>query len=422
MSSTFLTHLECWRCGRTFPPEKRFTGCPECARTKPSNLFCQYDLDAIGRTFHPGLLAARPPTLWRYKEFLPAGEGHIVSMGEGMTPLIHCPRLGQRMGLRNLYVKDDSRNPTWSFKDRMAASGAAMALDFGCTVLTAASSGNGGAATSAYAARAGIEAVIFTTPQFPMTMRAFMQAYGTKIVATPTAADRWKMVLEGVLEHDWFPIQNMMTPPVGANPYALEGNKTFAFEVCEQMSWRVPDWVISPCGSGDSLTGAWLGFNQFHRLGYVDRVPRMAAAETYGVLMHALETGADHTEAVEPKPSVAISTATANSAYQCLRTIRDSKGTAMTATNDEIMAAQLSLAACEGIWAEPSSALTIAAIQHLVQRGDIREDDVVVAWLTSGGLKDPEVMKHYLPDIPLIEPTWEALERTLRDTYRWSPA
>ncbi len=225
------------------------------------------------------------------------------------------------------------------------------------------------------------------------------------------------MVLEGVGGHDWFPIQNMMTPPVGANPYALEGNKTFGFELCEQFDWKPPDWVVSPCSSGDSLTGAWLGFDQFRRLGYVDRVPRMVAAETYGVLTRALETGADHTEAVVPTPSVAISTASANSAYQCLRTIRDSGGTAQSADNDEIMAAQLALASCEGIWAEASSALSIAAIKKLAQQGTIGADDVVVAWLTSSGLKDPEVMAPYLPEIPLIEPTWADLTRALQESY-----
>jgi threonine synthase len=387
-------------------------GCPRCAQAgTPSNVFCQYDFDAIGRAFDPSALPSRPRTLWRYKELLPSSS--VVSIAEGCTPLIHCPRLGERLGLKRLYVKDDSRNPTWSFKDRMAAVGAAVALDMGCRVLTAASSGNGGAATAAYAARAGLEAVVFTTQQFPLTMRAFMQSYGARIIATPTMQDRWTMVLRGVAEHDWFPIQNMMTPPVGANPYALEGNKTFAFEVAEDLGWQVPAWVVSPCSSGDSLTGAWLGFNQLRRLGYVDRLPRMAAAETYGVLGRALDSGADHTEAVVPTPSVAISTASANSAYQCLKTLRDSHGAAITASNDEIMHAQLMLSSSEGIWAEASSALSIAAIAKLVEQGSIQPDEMVVAWLTSSGLKDPEVMAPYLPEIPLIEPTWESLEKVL---------
>jgi threonine synthase len=416
--SPYLTHLECFRCGANYPTDRFFTGCPRCAEAgKPSNVFCHYDLPAVGRAFEPRMLNGRPRTLWRYKELLPASPERVVSIGEGCTPLVHCPKLGERLGLSRLYVKDDSRNPTWSFKDRMAASGAAVALDMGCRVLTAASSGNGGAATAAYAARAGLEAIIFTTQQFPLTMRAFMQSYGARIIAMPTMQDRWTMVLEGVTQHDWFPIQNMLTPPIGANPYALDGNKTCAFELVEDLDWQVPDWVVAPCSSGDSLTGAWLGFQQFAQLGYVDRLPRMAAAETYSVLGRALASGADHTEAVVPTPSVAISTASANSAYQCLKTLRDSNGAAMTASNDEIMRAQLALSSTEGIWAEASSALSIAAIEKLVEQGTIQSDDLVVAWLTSSGLKDPEVMAPYLPPIPLIEPTWASLQQALRDSY-----
>jgi threonine synthase len=395
-----------------------FTGCPACAGTKPSNLFCVYDYDAIGRAFDPTCLGERPASLWRYREFLPSE--HQVSLGEGMTPLIRCDRLGAVLGLNNLYVKDDSRNPTWSFKDRMASVGASMALDFGARVLTAASSGNAGAATAAYAARAGLQAVVFTALKFPLTMRMFMQAYGAKIMATPTAPDRSTMVLEGVADHDWFPIQTMMQPPIGACVYSIEGNKTFAYELCEQLDWRPPDVVVAPCSGGDSLAGAWRGFNEWRQLGYIDKVPRMVAAETYGILRRALESGADQTEAVvDPPPSVAISCATTNSSYQCLRTLQDSHGASMDASNDEIVAMQLLLASTEGIWAEATAALGLAAVKKLRDHGDIGADEVVVAWITSGGLKDPAVMEPYLPDIPLIEPVWDSFRAAARQTYGW---
>jgi threonine synthase len=395
-----------------------FSGCPECAKSKPSNLFCVYDYNAIAKNFDPKSLASRPPTLWRYKEFLPSD--HQVSMGEGMTPLIRCDRLGAQLGLNNLYVKDESRNPTWSFKDRMASVGAGMALDMGAKVLTAASSGNAGAATAAYAARAGLQAVIFTALKFPLTMRMFMQAYGAKIMATPTVPDRPTMVLKGVNEHGWFPIQTMMQPPIGACTYAIEGNKTFAYELCEQLHWQPPDVVVAPCSGGDSIAGAWRGFNEWRQLGYIDKLPRMVAAETYGILRRALDSGADQTEAVvDPPPSVAISCATTNSSYQCLRTLQDSKGAAMEASNDEIVAMQLELASTEGIWAEATAALGLAAVKKLRQRGDVDQDEVVVVWLTSGGLKDPAVMQSYVPDIPLIEPTWESFRKAAKETYSW---
>lgn len=374
-----------------------------------------YDLDAVRRGFSPAALAGRPMTLWRYRELLPVGEPYIVTLGEGMTPLIPAPRLGRRYGVPRLYLKDESRNPTWSFKDRLASVGASKALELGATTLAIASTGNAGAAAAAYAARAGLRAVIFTTQQVPLTMRALMQTYGAVVVAVPTMADRWTMVRRGVEELGWFPVQNYVAPPVGANPYALEGAKTVGFELCEQLGWRTPDVVVAPVSAGDLPVGAWLGFLQLRDLGITDRVPRMVAAEVFGPISNALARGLDHIEAVPTRPSVAVSAAVANSAYQCLRMVRESGGTALVASDEEIMAAQLELAATEGIYAEPSAALPLAAIKKLAARGELREDELVVALVTSTGLKDPQATRPYLGEIPLIEPSFEALLKLLQE-------
>jgi threonine synthase len=246
---SYLKHLECFRCGRTYPPERMFFGCPACTGDAASNLFCVYDYEAIGRAWSPAVVTKRPTNMWRYKEFFPVDDEHQVSLGEGMTPLLHAPRLGRRLGLDRLYIKDESRNPTWSFKDRMGSVGASKAVEFGCRVLTAASSGNGGAATAAYAARAGLKSIIFTTQNFPLPMRALMQTYGSMVVATPTIEDRWKMVRLGVERFDWFPIQNFLVPAIGANPYAQEGCKALGYETCEQLGWKAPDVMIFPIGA-----------------------------------------------------------------------------------------------------------------------------------------------------------------------------
>jgi threonine synthase len=351
--------------------------------------------------------------MWRYRELLPVGDGPVVSLEEGMTPLVHCPRLGARYGLRRLYVKDESRNPTWSFKDRMAAVAATKARELGSTVLTIGSTGNAGAATAAYAARAGLRAVILTTPNVPAAMRPFMQAYGATVVAVPTFPDRWLLVREGVERHGWFPVQNFVTPPVGANPYALDGAKTVGFELCEQLGWRAPDVVVAPVSYGDLPVGAWRGFVEFRRLGLIDRVPRMMAAEVFGPVGNALARGLDHTEAMPGGRSVATSAAATNSTYQSLRMVRDTGGAAVTATDDEIMAAQLELAEAEGIWAEPAAALPLAVTRTLAAQGLVGADEVVVAVVTSTGLKDPEATAARLPAIPLIEPTFAALQRVL---------
>lgn len=416
-----LTHLECFRCARTYPPDAYLLGCPACANGNASNLFCVYDYEKVARTFTKDALADREPTMWRYRELFPVDGEHRVTLGEGMTPLLHAPRLGRRLGLARLYLKDESQNPTWSFKDRMAAIGVSKALELGRRVITAASSGNGGAASAAYAARAGLKSIIFTTPSFPLTMRVLMQTYGSMVVATPTIEDRWKMVRLGVEEFGWFPIQNFLVPAVGANQYAQEGCKALAYETCEQLGWKAPDAMIFPIGLGDTLTGAWRGSSELRSLGFVERVPRMIGAEVFGALERALVEGADRTEPMPTYPTVAISSGTANSAYQSLRAVRESEGWSARAGEDAIMEMQLALAEDEGLYAEASAVVPLAVIPQLLERGTIAPDDVVVCVLTSTGLKDPEVTRPYLREIPLAEPTREGLIRTLEETYRSTP-
>jgi threonine synthase len=369
----------------------------------------------VARVLDRAALAGRPPTLWRYHELLPVDLAHVASLDEGWTPLLHAERLGRAYGLDHLYLKDESRNPTWSFKDRLAVVGAAKARELGASVLAVASSGNAGAATAAYAARAGLDAYLFTTEQFPPTMRAFMQAYGARVFVVPTAADRLTMVRRGVEERGWVPIQNYLVPPVGAPAYMLDGAKTVGFELAEQLDWRVPDVVVAPTSNGDLPVGVWRAFRELREMGWVDHVPRMVAAEVYGALANALAKGLDHTETMPSWPTVAFSAGNPISAYQSLHMLRETGGTALGATEDEIMAAQLLLARTEGLWAEAASALTLAVIARLAARGEIDRGAVVVALLTSGGLKDPDATLRYVPPLPRIEPTFEALDRALAD-------
>lgn len=414
---SYALYHKCIRCGKTYPFEPMFYGCPE-HRDKPTNVRTIYDYNAIAQAFSLENLAKRAPTMWRYQEFLPADPQDIVSITEGFTPLIHCPNLGEKLGLPHLYVKDESRNPTWSFKDRMASATASMAKHYGATVLTAASSGNGGAAGAAYAARAGIDSIILTTMKMPETMRILMQVYGAKLFATETSQERWTVVDMGVRKFGWFPVQNFSNPSIGANHYAIDGCKTLGYEVCEQLDWKTPDVVICPTGSGDTFTGMWYAFNEWSNLGYVaGNLPRMIAAEVFGPLENALAKDLDHTEAMPTGPTVGISVGVANSAYQSLQTLWESKGSAMCANNEEMLEAQADLATHEGIYAEASSALALAVAKKMLANGQIRPEEVVVLLVTSGGLKDPVVSTSWLPSIPLIRPTEQDLKSSLQSVY-----
>lgn len=411
-------YQQCIRCGTKYDLEPMFYGCPSCYNDKPANVRTYYDYEAIAASFSPERLRDRPPTMWRYHEFLPPDPQNIVSIGEGFTPLVHCRNLGRKLGMSRLYVKDESRNPTWSFKDRMASATASMARQLGAPALTAASSGNGGAAAAAYAARAGIDAIILTTMQMPETMRTLMQAYGAKLFATETLAERWTVVNKGVADYGWFPVQNFNNPSTGANSFAVDGCKTLGYETCEQLNWRLPDVVICPTGSGDTFTGMWYAFQEWKEMGFVTgRLPRMVAAEVFGPLENALAKGLDHTEPMPTAPTVGISVGVSNSAYQSLLTLRESEGIAMRANDEEMLQAQMDLATTEGLYAEASAALALAVAKKLRKQGQIEEDDVVIVLSTSGGLKDPAVTHRMLPDIPLIAPTEEALREAMLRVY-----
>ncbi len=413
-----VTGFKCLRCGRVYPEKKMFKGCPDClAKGKPSNVSVQYDYEALRKAFSVKKLEGRPPTMWRYKELLPPDEDKIVTLGEGLTPLIHCPRLGGRINLPKLHVKDESRNATWSFKDRMCSSAVSVAREFDTRVITASSSGNAGSATAAYAARAGMECVLFTLQRFPTAMKVNMAVYGTRLIACPTLLDRWRMVEKCVDTFNWFPTAGFMFPLIGSNPYGIDGYKTIAYEVCEQFGWKAPDVMVFPTGAGDAFFGAWKGFNELRDFGIIDSLPRMAAAEVLGPIENAIRKGLDHVEEVPYRQSVGISVGMYTSTYQALKTVLDSKGAARSASDEEMLTMQHALAANEGIYVECSSVLSVAVAAKLVQEGVIKERETVVCFLTAGGLKDPETTLKYLPDIPLIEPNLEAMAEALRTTY-----
>ena len=416
-ASTRLLGLRCIRCGTEYSIGPMYKGCPSCLlEGLPTNVAVVYDMDEIRKTFHPNKLADRPSTIWRYAELLPAEPENAVSIGEGMTPLLPVPRLAKRLGIRNLLVKDESRNPTWSFKDRLASSAVSMAKQFGSKVITGSSSGNAGSATAAYAARAGIPCVMFTTQQFPVAMRVQMAVYGTKMIATPTIHDRWRMVEACVDQWGWFPVTVFVYPLVGSNCYGIEGYKSVAFELVEQLG-KVPEHIVMPVGAGDAFFGTWKGFKEYRELGFIDRVPVMHAAEVFGPLENALAKGLDHLQEVPWGPSPAISVGLYTSAYQALAVLRESGGGANSPSTEDMLAMQRELAQTEGIYSEVSSVISLCIAKRLADEGKVKDDEVVVAFLTSGGLKDPETTGKQLPQIPVIEPNLDSLTAALETTY-----
>ena len=413
-----VTGLACIRCGASFGIEPRFDGCPECRREAPSNLTPRYDLDAAARELSVESLRNRPTSMRRYRELLLPDIQDAATLGEGDTPLLHCTRYGRRLGLDRLYLKDESQNPSGSFKDRLAFTALAMARRFDAKAIGVSSTGNAGAAAAAYAARAGLPCIVLTVQGAASAIVTQMQAYGAMVVATRTKADRWKLLQTGVAEWGWYPTSPYFGPPVGSNPYGVDGYKTLAYEVCEQMSWEPPDWCVLPVAYGDALFGMWKGFDELARLGLITKRPRMVAAEMAGCLTAALASGEDAIpEMAAPSPYVAGSISVNQSTYQALHALRASDGAARVARNDELLGLQRDLAADEGIHAEPSSLAALAAVGRLCEEGRISRSDTVVVVNTASGLKDTAATAGAAPEIPTVGGDIAQFLETLEDAY-----
>jgi threonine synthase len=412
-----LAGLCCVRCGATFPVTPRFDGCPACAPETPVNLTPIYD-EARRPAFRPEALRDRASTMWRYEEFLPVAAADAVSLNEGWTPLTPCPRYGARIGVPRLLLKDESRNPTWSFKDRLAAVAVSMGRQFGARVIGCSSSGNAGAAAAAYAARAGLPCVVLTFAGAAGAMVTQMRAYGALVVATREKAERWTLLRRGVDDLGWYPTTPYLGPPVGSNAYGVEGYKTLAYEVVEQLGWRAPDWCVLPVAYGDALAGMWRGFEDLARLKLIDTLPRMVASEIYGSLEQGLRTNGDAVPALAADhESLASSIATVQSTYQALRALRVSRGRAHRIGAVDLVAVQGELAAAEGLYAEPSSVAPLVTARALRGEGVIREEHTVVALMTATGLKDPDATAAHAGPIPVVGGDFGELLATLRDAY-----
>ena len=412
-----MVRLECPRCGALYEDGRLFTGCPRCrAEHVPVNLAVKVDVARLAHLATEGF-PATPRGLWRFRALLPVAGERPVTLGEGATPLIHLERVGRRLGLPRLYAKDESQNPTWSYKDRLCAVAVTHAVETGARVVTIASTGNHGASTAAYAARAGLPCVIFTLASVPATMKTLMQAYGAAVVACPTPEARWALMRQGIERLGWYPTGGFQAPPVGSNPYGIEGYKTLACEIAEDLGWRAPDLVVVPSAYSDGLWGIWKGMRELRALGLVADVPRMVAAEPYGPLAAALERALETPAPVRGEGSIAFSIATRYGTFQGLAALRESRGLGVQVTDEGIFEAQRALAREEGVFVEPSSAAALTAVMQLVARKAVDPEQTIVLVLTSSGLKDPGASRAWLPEVPAAGDDFDALLGVLRERY-----
>lgn len=401
--------LHCPRCGAE-PPSPAIFHCAAClcileARVPIAHL-TPHDFERMRRS------ADR--SIWRWFEFFPLGDrAHIVSLGEGSTPLMRVARLGAALGIAKLYLKNDTVLPTGSLKDRSNSVGLSVAREMGFATAAVMSTGNAAASVAAYAAAAGLRSVVMVPAGTAPSKIIQARAYGATVLVIDGDFDNEvaRLYKAAVQEFGWYDC-------LSSNPYRDEGKKSYAYEMADQLDGTMPDWVIHPTAGGTGIFAMWKGYRELLSLGWIERAPRLVVAQSEAAapIVAALAQGANDVEPVTARDTIAESIQVGNPAalgWRALAAVRDSGGTAAAVPDDEIIAAQAATAHLAGIFAEPAAATSVAVAKRLRRAGVIGEDDVVVCNLTGHGLKQPEAIRLSEEDLKAIPPVLDALRERI---------
>lgn len=386
---TNVTHLECSACAASYAAGQLHNLCTVCG--KP--LFVRYDLSRASRSLTRDGLNSRRADMWRYREVMPVeNDANIVSLGEGWTPLVHARRLGAALGMTQLLIKDESLNPTQSFKARGMSAAVSMALELGARKLAAPSAGNAGGALAAYAAAAGLESYVFMPQDTPRANVVECRQTGAHVTLIDgLITDCGQHIARRKDVEGWFDVSTLK------EPYRVEGKKTLGYELAEQLGWRLPDVVVYPTGGGTGLIGMWKAFEEMESMGWIgaDR-PRMISVQASGCapIVRAFESGASHAEEFQNSATVAsgLRVPKAVGDFLILRALRASGGTAVAVTDEDLLAAVGEIGRLEGLFVAPEGAACVPAIRELVRRGEIERNEQVVLFNTGAGIKYIEVM------------------------------
>jgi threonine synthase len=394
-----VTRLDCTRCNKRYAPDQVLHLCEECH----SPLFARYDLERAAKNMRPGHLALREPTQWRYDDVLPVDNpDHRISLGEGFTPLLPARRLGSSAGLPRLFIKDESGNPTGSFKARGLALAVSMAKALGAKDVSLPSAGNAGSALAAYAAKGGLKAHVFVPKDVPSLFLLETRSYGAEVeMVDGLISDAGKVALQKAAENGWYDCSTLK------EPYRVEGKKTMGYEIAEQMGWKLPDAILYPTGGGTGLIGMWKAFREMEAMGFLGSGrPRMYAVQAEGCapIVKAFTEGLEEAPMWEGAQTLAHGLRVPKSVgdFLVLRALRESHGAAIAVSDDEILRGLRDAASTEGLFMAPEGAACVAALRKLRANGHLSPDDTVVVFNTGTGFKYAE----------LIQTRWDEATRT----------
>ena len=401
-----VSGLRCRECDREYPVEP-LNVCDFCF----GPLEVVYDYVSIGNSISRESIANGPLTMWRYHDLLPVSSEYVLDMGTGFTPLVRAKNLGRVLGLDNLYIKNDSVNPTFSFKDRVVSVATAKALEFEFDVLACASTGNLAGAVAAHGAKAGMKTVVFFPADLEKGKIIGAGIYGADLVAVDGTYDQVNRLCSELADNHHWAFVN-----INMRPYYAEGSKTLGYEVAEQLGWRAPDNCVVPAASGSMFTKIWKAFNEMADLGLIDRPKtgmHVAQAEGCSPIVEAYEQGTPHVRPVVPD-TIAKSLAIGNPAdgFYALQTVAASNGSAVIAPEDEVVEGIQLLAETEGIFTETAGGVVVSGLRRLVKKGVIKRDELTVAYVTGNGLKTQEVVEDLIHPIETT-PDYEAFQMAM---------
>ncbi|MEX0806001.1 MAG: threonine synthase [Candidatus Binatia bacterium] len=405
-----ISNLRCPKCGHE-PASKTEFQCPRCRSILEANVAIGH----LSRADFQAMRQSRDHTIWRWFDFFPVEDRScIVTLGEGCTPLIHARRLGDSIGIANLYLKNDTVLPTGSLKDRSNSVGISKAKELGFTTATVMSTGNAAASVAAYSAAAGLKSVVMVPAGTAPSKIIQARAYGASVVVIDGNFDYEvaKLYKAAIQEFGWYDC-------LSSNPYRDEGKKSYAYELVDQLDEQVPDWLIHPTAGGTGIYAAWKGFKELLSLGWIDRAPKLVASQSAAAapIVAAFEKGLADIVPVIARETVAESIQVGNPVslgWRALAALRESQGSAVAVSDEEILEAQFLIGSRAGIFAEPAAATAVAAAIKLRNSGVIGPDEVVVCNLTGHGLKQPEAIQLSKLELAPIAPTLDALKERVK--------
>ncbi len=404
---SFANALRCRECKREYPLDPIYV-CDFCF----GPLEVVYDYDAMRAAVSREQIESGPRSVWRYAPLLPCDADNAVDINAGFTPLLKADRLGEELGLRHLYLKNDCANPTWSFKDRVVTVAATKAREFGFKTLACASTGNLANSVAAHAARAGLDAIVFIPSDLEQGKVVGSAVYDSTLIAVDGSYDDVnRLCSELAGKYPWAFVN------VNIRPYYAEGSKTLAYEVAEQLGWRAPDHCVVPMASGSLYVKIWKGLQELAKLWLIDSVQtKMSGAQAAGCspIVSAWEAGTLNVRPVRPK-TIAKSLAIGNPAdgYYALKVMAESGGAGVAVSDEEIVEGIQLLARTEGIFAETAGGVVVSGLKRLTESGRVGRDEVVVAFITGAGLKTQEAVMEALRPPLHVEPTIASFEQAL---------